>query len=446
MLRIFKESQHHNVQGPIFSFVNKKNNQVEVLNETKNNIFVATLEIDPMLKLANSKNIFLSKKELEEGISAVLKSYPNLINYNFSIEDNFVVDHEEMFKLFMRMQKSNKNFNIYTDNLYIKNVAKAVINYGIKPYKVLIVDLHNFFHLRFYGSKLNEGKYKNEEFLKVPNNLIYSLKSFLEWLFLKSDFQFIFFATESKESWRKKLNTIYEFNFYHQKKVPSSEKSLVYTGKKNNEKPEELLQQIELCEDIIRSLGFPLIKKEGYEADDIIASLVHKLSQVMPETECFIYSSDKDLLQLLEYEKVKILNPRDNKVYDRNNDPALKKFGVPYYHIKNYLALVGDSADGIPGVKNIGPKKAQKILSYLNPGENIFMLFKKADTIQDQKDKELIKYIEENFTEFVLSYNLVNLSKNLLNDKKDSYFYFFEKNNYFLTMQDIDKVFKPYLY
>ncbi len=146
--------------------------------------------------------------------------------------------------------------------------------------------------------------------------------------------------------------------------------------------PEELRRQLPIIKELLSSLGISFYEKEGLEADDIIANLAGKA--VDDNFEVVIFSGDKDFLQLLN-EKIKILNPRDFKIY--NNENAKELLGVLPEQVVDFLALSGDSIDNIPGVKGIGPKTAQKLLEKFNSLDGIY---KNLNRIENEKTKKLL--------------------------------------------------------
>ncbi len=119
--------------------------------------------------------------------------------------------------------------------------------------------------------------------------------------------------------------------------------------------PDDLGMQIEpLCE-AIRALGWPILQIEGVEADDVIATLAHEADQA--GVRCVISTGDKDLAQLVT-ERVTLVNTMSNERLDPEGVKA--KFGVLPERILDYLTLVGDSVDNVPGVDKVGPKTAAK--------------------------------------------------------------------------------------
>ena len=123
--------------------------------------------------------------------------------------------------------------------------------------------------------------------------------------------------------------------------------------------PEDLREQLSPLKEICNAMGMPVIEIPGVEADDVIATLAMMGSkQGIP---MIISSLDKDLMQLVEDPLVKMMNTMNNQIYDVAG--VEKKFGVHPEQIIDYLALVGDTSDNIPGVPKVGPKTAVKWLT-----------------------------------------------------------------------------------
>lgn len=121
--------------------------------------------------------------------------------------------------------------------------------------------------------------------------------------------------------------------------------------------PSELAQQIQPIHAIVRALGIPLIIEEGVEADDVIGTLARQAKENKVDT--LISTGDKDLAQLVD-EHVTLVNTMTNTFL--TPPTVVEKFGIPPELIIDYLALVGDTSDNIPGVPQVGPKTAVKWL------------------------------------------------------------------------------------
>ena len=131
--------------------------------------------------------------------------------------------------------------------------------------------------------------------------------------------------------------------------------------------PMELREQLSPLKEICNAMGMPVIEVPGVEADDVIATLaIEGSNKGMPVV---ISSLDKDLMQLVKDPMVEMMNTMNKQIY--NEAGVEKKFGVKPDQIIDYLALVGDSSDNIPGVSKVGPKTAVKWLNEFNSIEGI---------------------------------------------------------------------------
>ncbi len=121
--------------------------------------------------------------------------------------------------------------------------------------------------------------------------------------------------------------------------------------------PDELKSQIPLIRKIAEAFGWPLLQYENFEADDLIGGFAARYSDLPVE----IVSSDKDLSQLID-QRVFMLIPVSGGFEKRAEKEVVEKFGVVPSEMVDYLALLGDASDNIPGVPGIGPKSAAEIL------------------------------------------------------------------------------------
>ena len=130
--------------------------------------------------------------------------------------------------------------------------------------------------------------------------------------------------------------------------------------KQNRDKtPDELTRQIPIIESLMDALAIPQVRAEGYEADDVMASYAELARQ--RGMDCYVISGDKDLLQLVGG-SVRILKPEKGDLHLMDASAVEETWGVQADQILDYLSLVGDSADNVPGVKGIGPKSATNLL------------------------------------------------------------------------------------
>ncbi len=130
--------------------------------------------------------------------------------------------------------------------------------------------------------------------------------------------------------------------------------------------PDDLAAQIVPLHECIRAMGWPMLIVDGVEADDVIGTLT-KLA-VRENMRCIISTGDKDIAQLVS-PQVTLVNTMNNEILDEAG--VLAKFGIPPARMLDYLALVGDTADNIPGVEKVGPKTAVKWLTQYGTLDNI---------------------------------------------------------------------------
>lgn len=164
--------------------------------------------------------------------------------------------------------------------------------------------------------------------------------------------------------------------------------------------PEELRPQVALVHEIVEAMGLNLMVVEGVEADDVIGTLA---TQAADEgREAIISSGDKDLTQLVN-QHVNMVDTMKGVVYD--HDGVIAKFGVAPEKIIDYLTLVGDTSDNIPGVPKVGPKTAVKWLDQYGTLDDIII-----------HAEEITGKVGENLRD---SLNQIPLSKELVTIKRD---------------------------
>ncbi len=122
--------------------------------------------------------------------------------------------------------------------------------------------------------------------------------------------------------------------------------------------PDELREQIAPLHAIVEAMGLPMLIVEGVEADDVIGTLARQATEM--GMDCLVSTGDKDMAQLVN-QHVTLMNTMDNSTLDPQG--VVDKFGVPPERIVDYLTLMGDSVDNIPGVPKVGPKTAVKWLT-----------------------------------------------------------------------------------
>lgn len=152
-----------------------------------------------------------------------------------------------------------------------------------------------------------------------------------------------------------------------------------------NKTPEDLHAQIPWIDEILNDLGIPVLQCDGYEADDIIATVAKKCAQ--QGKSCRILSGDKDLMQLVT-ETTQILKPDHADVWKVTGPQGVQaEWGVPPEQLLDLLSLYGDSADNIPGVQGVGVKTAGKLLEQY---KNLDGIYEHIDEIKGAMQKKLI--------------------------------------------------------
>ncbi|MEZ8102379.1 DNA polymerase I [Vibrio bivalvicida] len=168
--------------------------------------------------------------------------------------------------------------------------------------------------------------------------------------------------------------------------------------------PDDLRCQIEPLHNVIRAMGLPLICTPGVEADDVIGTLAYQASQAgMP---VLISTGDKDMAQLVD-DNVTLINTMTNVVMDREG--VVEKFGIPPELIIDYLALMGDKVDNIPGVPGVGDKTATALLQGIG---GINKLYESLDDIAPlgfRGSKTMAKKLLDNEENARLSFDLATI-------------------------------------
>ena len=169
--------------------------------------------------------------------------------------------------------------------------------------------------------------------------------------------------------------------------------------------PDDLKAQIKPLHLLIQELGFPIVEIEGVEADDVIGTLAHQAAEQGIET--IISTGDKDMAQLVN-EHVSLVNTMNNTHMDIQG--VVDKFGIPPELIIDYLTLIGDTVDNIPGVPKVGPKTAVKWLKEYGSLEGIKV---NADKIKGKVGENLRASLEQ----LPLSYQLATIKVDLALEK-----------------------------
>ena len=167
-------------------------------------------------------------------------------------------------------------------------------------------------------------------------------------------------------------------------KGPTFRKKLYPAYKANRSAmPEDLVPQIPLIKDVVRAFKLPALELDGYEADDIIASLAKRYADM--GLDVTVVTGDKDLMQIVN-EQVCLLDTMKGKVSGR--EEVIERFGVPPEQVLEILGLAGDSSDNIPGVPGIGEKTASSLIQEFGTIEN---LLTNIDQVKGKKRQENLR-------------------------------------------------------
>ncbi|CAK3832525.1 DNA polymerase I [Vibrio crassostreae] len=168
--------------------------------------------------------------------------------------------------------------------------------------------------------------------------------------------------------------------------------------------PDDLRCQIEPLHNVIRAMGLPLISIPGVEADDVIGTLASQASAMgMP---VLISTGDKDMAQLVD-DNVTLINTMTNVVMDREG--VIEKFGIPPELIIDYLALMGDKVDNIPGVPGVGDKTATALLQGIGSIEKLYQNLDDIAALGFRGSKTMAKKLADNKANADMSYELATI-------------------------------------
>lgn len=204
----------------------------------------------------------------------------------------------------------------------------------------------------------------------TPTNAIYGVASMLGRLIDEADPKYLAIVYDSKEpSFRKEIYEEYKAN--------------------RSEAPDRLVPQFDLIEEMIAHMGIPSFRQSGIEADDLIATLRKNWLASDPKHRVVVVTGDKDLMALVD-SKTQLWDTMKEQHYTPHE--VTEKFGVKPSQITDYLAIVGDTSDNIPGITGIGPKGAEALLKEFGDLESVIAAAKagkikgkKGETIAEQE-------------------------------------------------------------
>ena len=165
--------------------------------------------------------------------------------------------------------------------------------------------------------------------------------------------------------------------------------------------PDELSSQFKPMLDILEAMGFPILINDGVEADDVIGSLCKQAKE--QGLSCLVSTGDKDLAQLVD-DKTTLINTMTGEILDIPG--VQKKFNIKPQQIIDYLALIGDKSDNVPGVPKVGPKTAVKWLDAYGDLDGVV-------ANKDEISGKVGENLRENLTQLALSKQLVTIKTDL---------------------------------
>jgi len=229
-----------------------------------------------------------------------------------------------------------------------------------------LVDISSFIFRAYFGIRTGLKSRSGE-----PTNAVYGVAQMMARLMDDAKPAYIAITYDSPEpSFRSEIFPEYKAN--------------------RSEPPEDLIPQFARIEQLIKAFHMPSYRQAGVEADDLIATLTRSWCKASPNHQVVIVSSDKDLMQLVG-DRVRIWDTMADKVYGPTE--VEEKFGVKPEQIRDYLALVGDASDNIPGVPGVGPKTAAELLKQwgtldevLNAAKDGKVAGKRGETIKTHED------------------------------------------------------------
>jgi DNA polymerase-1 len=192
--------------------------------------------------------------------------------------------------------------------------------------------------------------------------------------------------------------------------------------------PSEIISQIPVAKEVLEAFSIPVFAKDGFEADDLIATICKLAPEQNRNLEIFILTGDLDNLQLVN-EKIKVYTLgrgiKDTIIYDTNK--VIERFGVKPEQMVDFKALTGDPSDNIKGVEGIGKKTAAEIIQKYDTIKNLYQELSTDTAVLKPKVKEALKQNKESA---LMSYELAKMDCDVEIDFKieDCKFENYDKN------------------
>ncbi len=242
-------------------------------------------------------------------------------------------------------------------------MTKILERLGDPSVTLYLVDISSFIFRAFYAIRALTTR------TGEPTNAVYGVATMLNRLAEEAKPEYLAVVYDSKEpSLRKEIYSEYKAN----RSAP----------------PDDLIPQFARIEQLISAFEIHSFRQPGHEADDLIATLTKRWLSASPKNRVVVVTGDKDLMQLVN-ERVQVWDTMAGKVY---GPPEVEeKFSVKPGQIRDYLALVGDSSDNIPGVPSIGPKTAADLLKEHGDMDGVLKAAK-AGQVKGKKAEALVNH------------------------------------------------------
>jgi DNA polymerase-1 len=275
---------------------------------------------------------------------------------------------------------------------------------GIFLKTITIIDTFGFFFRSYFALP----PLRNAD--GFPTGLLTGFINLIDTLRRDHDTDYLVFALDSKGStFRSEIYPKYKAN----RPAP----------------PEDLIKQLPIAIDWIAQMGFAHLAKEGYEADDVIATVAKFAKEQGLKVR--ILSHDKDLYQIIEDGRVVIYDAIKRQEIDEQG--CIDKFGVAPKDFVNFQAILGDSSDNVPGVKGIGQKGASKLINTYHTLEAIYDDIENCGTARTQK------LLLESRDQAFLSRELVKMRTDIFKDLDLESFVFEEKNYLSCLIEEFER-------
>jgi DNA polymerase-1 len=244
-------------------------------------------------------------------------------------------------------------------------MADKKSRFGDPAHTLYLIDISSFIFRAFFAIRSLTSK------TGEPTNAVYGVATMLARLVDEAQPNYLAVVYDSKEpSFRKEIYPEYKAN--------------------RTAAPDDLIPQFARIEQLVHGFRMHSFRQPGVEADDLIATLATKWRHADKKNHVVIVSSDKDLMQLID-DRTCAWDTMTGKVYGPRE--VEEKFGVPPSCVRDYLGLVGDSSDNIPGVPGVGPKTAADLLKQYGSMEGVLkaaakgeIAGKKGETIKASAD------------------------------------------------------------